>query len=70
MLTAVRTISSLEHVEVYERMSWFLLEIALTLNTSKFFEDDPDLQSAKDSIIAALDQFCAPEGTPSITLSK
>jgi hypothetical protein len=62
MLGAVRTISGLEYVEAYERMSWFVLEIALTFNTPRLFEDDSDLQSAKDAIIAALDQFAIPEG--------
>jgi len=63
ILGAVRAISGLEYVEAYERMSWFVLEIALTFNTSRLFEDDSDLQSAKDAIIAALDQFSVPESS-------
>ena len=62
MLTAIRTLSSLEHIEAYERMAWFVVEIASTFNTSKLYEDEPELQSGKDAIISALEQFGILEG--------
>eukprot|EP00826_Nyctotherus_ovalis_P058505 TRINITY_DN8046_c0_g1_i17.p1 TRINITY_DN8046_c0_g1~~TRINITY_DN8046_c0_g1_i17.p1 ORF type:complete len:177 (+),score=32.00 TRINITY_DN8046_c0_g1_i17:187-717(+) len=64
ILSAVRTISNLEYIEAYERMSWFVLEIALTFNTPKLFEDDSQLQAAKDALVAALDQFCVEDSAP------
>lgn len=65
ILSAVRALSNLEYVEAYERMSWFVLEIALTFNTPKLFEDDPELQTAKDALVAALDQFCVEDAAQS-----
>ena len=61
ILSAVRNLSSMEHIEAYERMIWFIMEIALTFNTPKIYEDEPEYQPGKEAIISALEQFCYPE---------
>ena len=72
ILTAVRTLSTLEHIDVYERLIWFMIEIALTFNTSKVYGDSTTLQPAKDAVVAALDQFAPIEAgnTTPIATSK
>ncbi len=47
---------------MYERLIWFLVEVALTYDSAQIFDSaSPNSQSAKDTIIAALEQFSTPE---------
>ena len=57
ILNAVRALSTLEHIDAYERLIWFLMEITLTFDTCHVFENSTTAQQARDAIIAALEQF-------------
>ena len=57
----MRTLSTLEHLDVYERLVWFLVEITFTFNECDYFDESANCQAARDAIIAALEQFQEPE---------
>ena len=58
MLAAVRILSTLEHIDVYERLIWFLVEITLTFDTCQLLDYSTETQGARDAVIAAIEQFC------------